>query len=65
MKDCLKEKTLDAARGEILDMTPAPINTMLERETREEALRKREQRKKMNMKDVPPTTPGKEFFNSE
>ncbi|KAK3755170.1 hypothetical protein QZH41_010695 [Actinostola sp. cb2023] len=61
MKDCLKEKTrLDAARGEILDMTPAPINTMLERETREEALRKREQRKKMNMKDVPPTTPAAE-----
>lgn len=54
----LKEKSLNAARMELQGMTPDPINTMLERQPREAALQKRQERKQMSVKDVPPTTPG-------
>jgi hypothetical protein len=42
-------------------MTPAPMNTMLEKQQREEAIKKRDDRKKMPLCDVPPTNPGKYF----
>lgn len=51
-------KKLKAAIGELGDMSPAPMNTMLERQSRDEALIKRTQRKGKAVKDVPPTTPG-------
>ena len=54
-------------------MTPAPMHSMLrDKETKAEALKKRDERSKMVTKDVPPTTPGtfstslpniKYFFN--
>ena len=37
------------------------MNSMLEKQTKEEALKKRSARSKMVIKDVPPTTPG--IFN--
>lgn len=54
----MKEKNLNAARIELQGMTPDPINTMLERQPREEAIQKRQERKQMSVKDVLPTTPG-------
>jgi hypothetical protein len=42
-------------------MSRKPMNSMLERQTKEEALKKRSERSKMVIKDVPPTTPG--IFN--
>lgn len=46
----------DAAR-ELREMTPLPMNSMLEKETPERALDKRKKRKEMEVKNVPPTTP--------
>ena len=39
-------------------MTPAPMNTMLEKQPRGEAIEKRDKRKSMDVADIPPTTPG-------
>ena len=59
-----KENLKDAASN-LQEKTPAPMNTMLEKQPREEALQKRAERSMMVMKDVPPTTPGsKKLLNS-
>ena len=52
-KDNLKD-----ASTKLQENTPAPMNTMLEKQPRAEALQKRAERSKMVTKDVPPTTPG-------
>lgn len=52
-----KEELQDAST-KLNEKKPAPMNTMLEKQPRTEALQKREQRSKMVVKDVPPTTPG-------
>ena len=51
--------SLKEANKELKEMTPLPMNTMLEKEPREEALEKRKKRKEMTVKNVPPTTPCK------
>ena len=38
------------------EMTPLPMNTMLDKERKESALDSRQKRKKMVPKNVPPTT---------
>ena len=48
---------LGSAVRELKEMTPLPMNTMLDKETRESALDSRQKRKKMVPKNVPPTTP--------
>ena len=48
---------LGSAVRELKEMTPLPMNTMLDKETRESALDSRQRRKKMVPKNVPPTTP--------
>ena len=52
-----KDELKDAAT-ELQEKVPAPMNTMLEKLSRVEALQKRAERSKMVIKDVPPTTPG-------
>lgn len=52
-----KEEIIDAA-AKLREMTPAAMNTMLEKQSREEAIKKKEERSQMVVKDVPPTTPG-------
>ena len=52
-----KEALKDAAT-KLKEKTPAPMNRMLERQPREEAIQKRVERKEMKARDVPPTTPG-------
>ena len=52
-----KDELKDAAT-KLNEKTPAPMNTMLEKQPRAEALQKRTMRSKMVVKDVPPTTPG-------
>lgn len=54
---CQQEELKDAAK-QLKEITPAAMNTILEKQPREEALRKRAKRSKMVTKDVPPTTPG-------
>ena len=53
-----KDELEEAAR-KLKNMTPAPMNTMLQKQPREEAIEKRIKRAKMIAEDVPPTTPGK------
>lgn len=48
---------LGSAVRELKEMTPLPMNTMLDKETRESALDSRQKRQKMVPKNVPPTTP--------
>ena len=62
---------LKASKGDLRDAaqklkekSPAPMNEMLQKEPRDEALRKREERSKMIVRDVPPTKPGKNPRNS-
>lgn len=40
-------------------MTPEPMNTMLTKQPKDEAIKKRKERKLMVVEEVPPTTPGK------
>lgn len=47
----------DAAK-QLKENTPAAMTTMLEKQPRAEALKKRADRSKMVTKDVPQTTPG-------
>ena len=49
---------LKAAAKELKDKTPPPMNTMIEKQSRGDALEKREARSKMMTQNVPPTTPG-------
>ncbi|XP_044167367.1 uncharacterized protein LOC114973707 isoform X2 [Acropora millepora] len=50
-KEDLKQASL-----KIREMTPAPMNSMLDKQCVEEALQKRRERKAMEVKDVPPTS---------
>ena len=53
------EDELQQAARKLRNMTPAPINTMLQKQPREEAVAKKIKRSKMVVTDVPPTsTPG-------
>ncbi|XP_067054566.1 uncharacterized protein [Acropora muricata] len=56
---------LGSAVRELKEMTPLPMNTMLDKETRESALHSRQKRKKMVPKNVPPTTPLAEVLEKE
>ena len=49
---------LEVAMQELSAMNPPPMNTMLARQAREDAIMKRTERKGKTVKDVPPTTPG-------
>lgn len=48
------KEELKAATIKLQEMTPAPMNSMLEKQPREEALEKRAKRMKMTVEDVPP-----------
>lgn len=48
------KEELKAATIKLQEMTPAPMNSMLEKQPREEALEKRARRMKMTVEDVPP-----------
>ena len=47
-----------AAAKELKDKTPPPMNTMVEKQSRGDALEKKAARSKMITQNVPPTTPG-------
>ena len=53
------EDELQQAARKLRNTTPAPINTSLQKQPREEAVAKKVKRSKMVVTDVPPTsTPG-------
>lgn len=49
---------LKAVREELEEAVPAPMNTMLEQQTREDAIQKHRQRKQLANEIVPPTCTG-------
>jgi len=53
-----QREQLRGAMQELHDMNPPPMNTMLEKQLREEAVQKRTERKGKTVQHVPPTTPG-------
>ncbi|XP_073236454.1 uncharacterized protein [Porites lutea] len=61
----LSKQQLQDACIELKNMVPDPMNTMLEKQPREEAIRKRTERMRMVAKDVPPTAPARDPTSSE
>ena len=55
---CASKDDFKKAANALKEKTPAAMNTMLDKQSREKAVKKREERKKMVVKNVPPTTPG-------
>lgn len=55
-------KKMDKAIEEIKTETPDPMNTMLEKESRVEAIKKKQARERMTTVDIPPTNPGRLIF---
>lgn len=53
---------LESAANKLKEKTPAPMNSMLQKQPKEEAIQKREKRRSMVVVDVPPTTPGTFLF---
>lgn len=52
------KEELKGAADKLKDMTPPPMNTMLEKESRSSAVKKKIDRSKKITQNVPPTTPG-------
>lgn len=52
------KEELKGAADKLKDMTPPPMNTMLEKESRSSAVKKKIDRSKKTTENVPPTTPG-------
>ncbi len=62
MLDADDEK-LNAACDALVKMTPAPMNTMLEKQPKEDAIQKTIQRKERVVVNVPPTGKGYYIFS--
>ena len=58
MVQAIGSKQLDDAMDELKKQTPSPMNTRLNKQSREEAIPKRNTKDKMQLVDVPPTNPG-------
>ena len=58
----MNQNELSLAIENLKQKTPAPMNVMLEKQPREEALQKRAERKKIVTQDVPPTVPGESII---
>lgn len=52
-----KEQLRDAEL-ELKEMCPPPMNSMLTKQTKQDAIKKRSDRSQIAIQDVPPTTPG-------
>lgn len=57
---------LKGTAHKLKEMAPSPMNTMLEKETKSDAVKKKQQRSKKVVENVPPTTAGikKEHISS-
>ena len=53
---------LKDAAVKLKEMCPPTMNTMLTKQTKREALKKRSDRSQIVIQDVPPTTPGNNYF---
>jgi hypothetical protein len=50
---------LKRAAAKLKEMTPLPMTSMLDRESKTDAVKKKNDRRRKVVEDVPPTTPGK------
>ena len=57
-------KQLGAAANELRDKAPLSMNSMLQKEDRKVAVERRQARQKMEVVNVPPTTPCKLYLLS-
>ena len=57
--DAIREKKLDSAIKELEESAPQAMNTMLDKQPREEAIEKKKFRERMPVLPVPPTNPGR------
>lgn len=57
-------KQLGAAANDLRDKTPLPMNSMLQKEDRKVAVERWQARQKMEVVNVPPTTPCKLYLLS-
>ena len=55
MVEAIEKKQFNGAIDELAKKTPAPMNTMLTKQSREEAIEKRKKRDTMQLVDIPPT----------
>ena len=53
------EKNLNDAKEELKKMTPPPINSMLQKQYKQDAIKTNLERKQLKAVHVPPTAPGK------
>ena len=58
MVEAIEKKQLEEAIDELAEKTPPPMNTMLIKQSREEAIEKKRRRDAMQLVDIPPTNPG-------
>ena len=64
MVDAILKDKLEAAETTLKEQTPLPMNTMLEKQPRAEAIQKKQTRDAMQPKHVPPTiNPGTVLFH--
>ena len=61
--DCQKNNHLEKELKELEKMTPQFMNTMMDKQLKEEAIKKNIKRKVMVVEDVPPTTAGTKKLN--
>jgi hypothetical protein len=57
MIDAILNKKLKKAIKELKDLTPPPMNKMLDQQPRTKAIKKKKRRESMPIVDVPPTNP--------
>ena len=58
MVEAIQKKQLEEAIDELAEKTPPPMNTILTKQSREEAIENRRRRDAMQLVDIPPTNPG-------
>ena len=56
------KKELKDAALKLNEVSPKPMNSVFDKQTKAEAMKKRLNRSEMVIKDVPPTTPGTYYF---
>ena len=64
MVESIGTEKIKNAIEELNNLTPPPMNTMLTKQPREEAIAKKRMREAMQLANVPPTNPGN-FIHSE
>lgn len=61
MVESIGTEKIENAIDELNKLVPPPMNTMLDKQPREEAIEKKRRRDAMQLANVPPTNPGSPF----